>query len=208
MSPISQCIPLAPAPSLWAASSSQAASSPQNKSRPSLAYCCRLSSMPSRGRVARHRDTVARIGCKCPTAYSSHGPSSSPIPRLRPVPAAPNTTRARRPVLEKKRRHDLHTRIHARGPLPCAGARPRDKCSISTPSCPPCMPRPRPSRPPYIFCLHCIVPRCRRGGCSCRSACARGASGRVGRSSHNTWSCTSHIAGRRGPVGRRRRRSL
>ena len=41
--------------------------------------------------------------------------------------------------------------------------------------------RPRPRRPPCIFCLHYTVLRCRRGVFSCRSACGRGASGHAGK---------------------------
>ena len=84
-------------------------------------------------------------------------------PRPRSSPAPLSTTHAQRPVLENERRPDLHKRIHAQGLLPYANARPRGRCSISAPSCPPRTSRLRPSRPPYTFCRRGIVPRCRRG---------------------------------------------
>ena len=114
------------------------------------------SSTPTRARTPRRRDNVARTDCTCATGQTS---DSSPFsqsfpprpPRTKSSPAAPSTTRARRPVLEMRRRHDLHTRIHARGLLLCAGGRPRDRGSISGPSCRPRTPRPRPRRPPRIY---------------------------------------------------------
>ena len=53
-------------------------------------------------------------------------------------------------------------------------------------SCRPRISRPRPRRPPCIFCRRGIALRCRRGVFSYTSACGRGASGHAGK-----WRCNS-----------------
>ena len=80
-----------------------------------------------------------------------------------------------------------HTR--ARGPPSSSNGGPACRCSTSGPSCRRRTPRPRPRRPPCIFCRRGIVPRCRRGVFSYTSACGRGASGTAGGAS-----CEDHFA--------------
>ena len=163
------------------------------------------SSPPSRARSAQRRGTVVCTGYTHTTALTSHPepcrPNCSPPPRpSKSSPAPSSRTRARNPPSP-----GTHTR--AQDPPWFSSGRPPCRCSTSAPWCRPRTPRPRPRRPPYICCRCSIVPRCRRGEFSCISACARGASGRVGRWNCSTSFCTARIAGRRGPVGRRKRRN-
>ena len=104
----------------------------------------------------------------------------SPLPpRPKSSPAPPNTTGARN-------QPSLGT--HTCAACHCVLSYPH-KCSTSALSCPRCTPRPRPRRPPCIFCRRSIVPRCRRGGYVYKSVCGRGASGHAGKLHHSTWSC-------------------